>query len=302
MGPTAVGKTALAIKLAGRYPFDVISVDAAQVYRGMDIGTSKPDAGTLELVPHRLIDVCDPQERYSAGRFRQDALREINRTIGQGRTPLLVGGSMFYFKALAEGLSELPPASSAVSAEIEQLARSRGWTYLYEELKRIDPAAASQISPQDTQRIHRLLAIYRIQGRKPSEVMRGNRPQPIPFDIYRIALCTPNRDILKTRIEQRFQDMLECGFLDEAQHLYSSPGFDLSLPAMRTVGYRQAWDYLSGEISRQGMIDNAVRATCALAKRQLTWIRNTRDVIWVSSGRTDTSDLICEMLDTSLFS
>ena len=296
MGPTAVGKTALAVELASRLPVEVISVDAAQVYRGMDIGTSKPTAEILDQVPHRLIDICSPWERYSAGRFRTDALTEINDILQSGRVPLLVGGTMFYFKALADGLSELPPASIQIADELERVAIQKGWPHLHKELAMIDPDAAEGISPNDAQRIQRLLQIYRIRGVRPSEIMRDDRPGPLPFQILKVALIRSYRRCLQEQIRLRFHEMLDCGFLHEAETLFNSPKFDHSLPAMRCVGYRQAWQYLDGRISKDEMIAMAVTATCNLAKRQLTWIRNTPDVIWVAGDLTEPKDIVCSFI------
>lgn len=296
MGPTAAGKTALALELASRLPVEVINVDAAQVYRGMDIGTSKPTAEILDRVPHRLIDICSPWERYSAGRFRTDALIGINEILQNRRVPLLVGGTMFYFKALADGLSELPPASRQVADEIERAAARRGWPYLHQQLAVIDPEAANRISPNDAQRIQRLLQIHRFQGDRPSELMRNHRPDPLPFQIIQLALVRSDRKTLKAQIEKRFHIMLERGFLKEAETLYRAPQFSQSLPSMRSVGYRQAWRYLDGRISRTEMTDMVVTATCALAKRQITWIRGMSDVFWIAGDLTEPKDIVCSLI------
>ena len=297
MGPTAVGKTALAVNIASRLPVDVISVDAAQVYRGMDIGTSKPTADILDRVPHRLIDICDPWERYSAGRFRKDALTCIDNTLQSGRVPLLVGGTMFYFKVLADGLSDLPQASKDVADELEQAARIYGWPHLHNELRDIDPDAASKISPNDAQRIQRLLQIYRLRGIRPSELMRTSQPNPLPYEILKVAVIASNRQNLKTLIENRFHHMLERGFLREAQTLFSSPKFDRSLPAMRSVGYKQVWQYLDGEINKDELIKNVIAVTCNLAKRQLTWIRSIADVFWITQDLTEPTESICTLFE-----
>ena len=299
MGPTAVGKTELAVDLASRLPVDIISVDAAQVYRGMDIGTSKPDPAVLKKVPHRLLDICDPWERYSAGRFRTDAINEIGEILRNDRIPLLVGGTMFYFKSLAEGLSDLPSASKQIEDELDQTADEKGWSHLYEELLRIDPEAAQSISSNDVQRIQRLLLIYRLRGVRPSEIMRSNHPIPLPFDVIRIALINSDRRNLKLTIEDRFRKMVERGFLQEAEQLYRSPQFDRSLPAMRCVGYRQVWDYLDGQLKLNDLIAKAVVATAGLAKRQMTWIRNTADTYHVASDLVNSSDLIFQIIDKS---
>ncbi len=297
MGPTAVGKTELAIKIASRLSVEIISVDAAQVYRGMDIGTSKPTAEILNSVPHRLIDICDPWERYSAGRFRTDALTCIHSAWQRGRIPLLVGGTMFYFKALADGLSDLPSASKEVADALERSASTFGWPHLHEELRKIDPLSAKKISPNDAQRIQRLLQIYRLRGIRPSELMRASQPTPLPFEILKVAVVPSNRQNLKTLIEDRFRDMLERGFLHEAQLLFSSPRFDRSLPAMRSVGYRQTWQYLDGEINKDELTKSVVTATCNLAKRQLTWIRSISDVFWITHDLNQPTESICRLFE-----
>ena len=299
MGPTAVGKTALAVDLATRLPADIISVDAAQVYRGMDIGTSKPDSAVLKSVPHRLLDICEPWERYSAGRFRTDAINEIGQILQNDRIPLLVGGTMFYFKSLAEGLSDLPGASKQIENELDQMADEKGWSYLYEELQRIDPESAQSISSNDAQRIQRLLLIFRLSGVRPSEIMRSNHPTPLPFDVIKIALINSDRRNLKVTIEDRFRKMLEQGLLQEAEQLYRSPKFDRTLPAMRCVGYRQVWDYLDGQSKLNDLIAKAVVATTGLAKRQMTWIRNTADTYLVASDLVNSSDLVYQVIQKS---
>ncbi len=297
MGPTAVGKTELAIDIASRLPVEIISVDAAQVYRGMDIGTSKPTADILDSVPHRLIDICDPWERYSAGRFRTDALACIRIALQSGRVPMLVGGTMFYFKALADGLSDLPLSSEEVADELKRSASAYGWPYLYEELREIDPHAAIKISPNDVQRIHRLLQIYRLRGIRPSELMRAGRPTPLPFEILKVVVVASNRQNLKTQIEGRFRDMLERGFLHEAQRLFNSRRFDRSLPSMRSVGYRQTWQYFDGKINKDELIKGVVTATCNLAKRQLTWIRSISDVFWITHDLNEPAETICNLFE-----
>lgn len=297
MGPTAVGKTALAISIASRLSVEIISVDAAQVYRGMDIGTSKPTADVLDSVPHRLIDICDPWERYSAGRFRTDALNCIQSALQSGRVPMFVGGTMFYFKALADGLSDLPPVSDELADELERSASAYGWPHLHGELSKIDPHAARTISPNDAQRIRRLLQIYRLRGIPPSELMRASEPIPLPFDILKVAIVTSNRQNLKTLIEDRFHEMLERGFLHEAQLLFSSPKFDRSLPSMRSVGYKQTWQYLDGEINKDELTKSVVSATCNLAKRQLTWIRSVSDVFWINHDLNEPTDSICSLIE-----
>ncbi len=288
MGPTAAGKTATALALAAEFPFDIVSVDAAQVYRGMDIGTAKPDAPTLQRHPHRLIDVCDPWQAYSAGQFRTDALREIHEITSRGRVPLLVGGAMFYFHALEHGLSSLPSASERIRDEIKQRAHASDWSQLHAELAVIDPLAAAKISPNDAQRIQRLLELNYIESQTSADLMRQNKAERLLFDIVKIAICKPTREQLRRLIAKRFERMLELGLLAEAEKLYQAEQFNASLPAMRLVGYKQLWEYFAGSISYSQMKESAIRATSAVAKRQLTWIRNSGNVIW--SIRADGAD------------
>lgn len=283
MGPTAVGKTGLALELAERFPIDVISVDASQVYRSMDIGTAKPSAEVLKRVPHQLIDVCDPWDRYSAGRFCRDARFQIDSSLQQNRIPFLVGGTMFYFRALEEGLSNLPPASTSYSQQLQDRAQIEGWSRLHAELMKIDPFSASKISPNDSQRIQRLLDLHQTVGQPPSETMLKNKMQPLPYIVRKIAFVDSYRNCLRIKISNRFREMLDQGFIEEAENLYKSSWFDVSLPAMRSVGYRQAWKYLSGEINYSEMASSAIQATSQMAKRQLTWLRNSTNVTWLTS-------------------
>lgn len=276
---------------------DVISVDAAQVYRSMDIGTSKPSADILARIPHRLVDICDPWERYSAGRFRTDALNCIQTAISQGRVPLFVGGTMFYFKALQDGLSDLPPRSEEYGDNIRKVASVHGWPHLHDELCMIDPDAAQRISPNDTQRIERLLQIYRLRGIRPSKLMQASQPTPLSFNILKVAVVPSDRQNLRTLIQDRFQDMLNRGFINEAHQLFRSPKFDRSLPSMRSVGYRQVWRYLEGEINKEELTESVVTATCNLAKRQLTWIRSMSDVFWVTHDLNCPTKSICNLYE-----
>ena len=300
MGPTGVGKTATAVDLVGQFPLDIVSVDAAQVYKGMDIGTAKPSSEELKRAPHRMIDICSPWERYSAGRFCDDALKEIRQIIDRGRIPLLVGGTMFYFKALESGLSALPQASGEIRLKLDRRLVSEGIQSLYAQLVEIDPVCAARISPGDVQRILRLLELYLIKGAPPSELMSENQAIPIPFEILKIAVFADDRSELRARISDRFQKMLQAGLVAEAQLLYRNPRFDRNLPAMRSVGYRQAWQYFDGDLSLDEMTQNAVQATCAIAKRQLTWMRNAADVTWVLSDAKSSVDKIGRVLQSRL--
>ncbi len=283
MGPTASGKTGLAAELHEKFPLDIISVDSALVYRGMDIGTAKPDDAFLARAPHRLINLREPNENYSAADFREDALIEMSRIHGAGRVPLLVGGTLLYFRALSGGLAELPPASPLLRKRLEKQASSKGWPAMHQLLAERDPEAARRIHPNDPQRIQRALEVIEITGRKLSDLQREHRlqqEQQSGFRILRLVVCPQQRSVLHQRIEQRFDAMLERGFMDEVQELYQRPGIQRDMPAMRCVGYRQAWSYLEGEISFDEMRSQAIAATRQLAKRQLTWLRQETSAIW----------------------
>jgi len=282
MGPTASGKSQLAMALAGRLPAEIVSVDSAQVYRGMDIGTAKPPAADRRRVPHHLIDIVDPTEAYSAARFRADALPLVAAIAGRGRVPLLVGGTMLYFKALRDGLSALPAADAALRAEIEAEAARRGWPALHAELARVDPASAARIQPSDPQRIQRALEVCRLAGRPMSELIRGERSADAPLDIVWIALVPSDRLVLHRRIAERFESMLAAGLVAELAALRSRYALSPDLPSMRCVGYRQAWEHLDGRISRDELRDRGIFATRQLAKRQLTWLRS-----WPGATRLD---------------
>ncbi len=297
MGPTASGKTNLAMGLCDHFAIDIISVDAAQVYRGMSIGTAKPDSATLKRYPHKLIDLCDPAQRYSAGRFRVDALREIRASLRRGRIPCLTGGTMFYFKALSDGLSQLPRASKDVGEQIRSAAARSGWPQLHARLREIDAAAAESIDPQDSQRIQRLLEVYYLNGELPSVAMRESPPDPMPFDCVRLAVTAGARTRLRTLIGARFQHMLESGFLDEVHSLYSRPDLDASMPSMKSAGYAQAWEYFDGSLDFDAMTAKAVQATCAVAKRQLTWLRNAANAVWLDNSSPNARDLLIRYLE-----
>jgi len=276
MGPTASGKTDVAISLCERFPFEVISVDSALVYRGMDIGTAKPDARTLRRTPHRLIDIRDPEESYSAGDFVRDAHAEMKAIFAAGRVPLLVGGTMMYFRALTEGIAELPSANEEIRAGIDSEAEDIGWPAMHTLLCRIDPAAAARIEQGDRQRIQRALEVYRVSGRPLSEWqdVAALGARNAEFRYTKIALQIEPRSLLHERIERRLGQMLEAGFVDELRSLMQRPGLDRDGPAMRSVGYRQFWAHLAGECSLEEASARALAATRQLAKRQLTWLRS----------------------------
>lgn len=282
MGPTASGKTALAIALRQKLPVDIISVDSALIYRGMDIGTAKPDANEQSLAPHRLIDILDPAFPYSAADFRRDALNAMEEITAAGRIPLLVGGTMLYFKALLEGLSPLPSANSDVRAEIEKKAAEQGWEAIHKELALVDPVAAQRIHPNDPQRLSRALEVYLISGKTMTELTQISG-ESLPYDVYQFAIAPKDRNVLHQRIEARFKQMLTCGFEDEVKSLYERGDLHEDLPSVRCVGYRQMWSYLSGEIDYDEMVYRGICATRQLAKRQITWLRGWNDIHWLDS-------------------
>jgi len=287
MGPTASGKTALAVKLAQRLPFEIISVDSALVYRGMDIGTAKPDAETLRIAPHRLIDMLDPAEAYSAGQFRSDALREIAAIQAAGRFPLLVGGTMLYFRALERGLAKLPAADPTVRAHLAADMAEQGSAALHRRLAQVDPGAAARIHPHDAQRIQRALEVYELTGQPLTELWGGSHNELLPFRIIKLIMAPVERRILHERIAQRFRAMLEQGFVAEVERLRARGDLDLNKPAMRAVGYRQVWDYLDGVLDYPAMVERGIVATRQFAKRQLTWLRSESGAIWLDSAAPD---------------
>jgi tRNA dimethylallyltransferase len=278
MGPTASGKSDVAWKIAERLPIEIVSVDSAQVYRHMDIGTAKPDAKTRAALPHHLIDLLEPHERYSAARFVDDALAAMREITRHGNTPLLVGGTMLYFRALLEGLSELPPADSGLRGEIEAKAEKAGWPAVHEELQRLDPSSAARIHPTDSQRIQRALEVCYISGKPMSEVLKAPRVPRLPYRIAHIALVPSDRTLLHQRIAQRFDEMLKRGLIDEVRTIRDKFPVNDASPSMRCVGYRQIWMYLSGQINSAEMRQMALAATRQLAKRQLTWLRPMEEI------------------------
>jgi tRNA dimethylallyltransferase len=283
MGPTASGKTGLAINLAQLLDTEVISVDSALVFRGMDIGTAKPDEKEREGVPHHLIDILDPSERYSTGQFQKDATIAIEAIHQQGRIPILAGGTMLYFHGLIHGISSLPPADPVIRAAIETEAQLKGWAFLHEQLGRIDPVAAQRIHPNDPQRIQRALEIHRLTGRTMTAVIAENPPPPQRFRPIPVLLSPSNRETLALRINQRFLQMLEKGLLEEVRALKSRGDLHTDLPSMRAVGYRQVWDYLEGTLSYEAMIERGMAATRQFAKRQLTWLRKESYAVELAS-------------------
>ena len=286
MGPTASGKTALAIELVQRLPLEIVSVDSAQIYKTMDIGTGKPDAKTLTLAPHRLIDFLDPLESYSAARFCEDARREMANIRAAGKVPLLVGGTMLYFKALRDGLASMPAADERVRADILNQASAEGWAAIHTELAAVDPIAASRIHPNDPQRLQRALEVFRVSGRSLSDWQAMQSPLPDGGDAFVFLSIQPvDRSVLHQRIERRFRQMLEDGLVGEVEALFARGDLGPELPSIRSVGYRQVWQYLSQEIGFDGMVERGVIATRQLAKRQITWLRG-----WPSLKNFDSDD------------
>jgi tRNA dimethylallyltransferase len=286
MGPTASGKTDLAIRLREHYPVEIISVDSALIYRGMDIGTAKPTKEELVQAPHRLIDILDPCESYSAADFCRDALNVMNEIVAQGKIPLLVGGTMLYYKALLDGLSPLPAADAAVRQQIELEAEDMGWQALHEQLKAIDPVSAERIHPNDPQRLSRALEVYRISGKTLTELTKV-KGEPLPFRVKQFAIAPKERAELHRRIELRFERMVASGFESEVRNLYSRGDLHPDLPSIRCVGYRQMWDYLEGNCTFDDAIYRGICATRQLAKRQITWLRSWDDLVWLDSESID---------------
>lgn len=274
MGPTASGKTELAVELVQRLPLEIVSVDSALVYRGMDIGTAKPDAAVLERAPHRLINLLEPLEPYSAAQFCADARREIEQIHAAGRIPLLTGGTMLYYRALAQGLSDLPSANPEVRERIDQQAREQGWEALHRRLAQVDPQAAQRIHPNDPQRIQRALEVYEITGVNMTKSCAQSARAQFPWPLLKLALMPADRSLLHARIALRFRNMLALGLVEELEELLRRYPLTPDLPSMRTVGYRQVLNYLMGDLTYEGMVERGVIATRQLAKRQITWLRS----------------------------
>lgn len=287
MGPTASGKTALAVELVQRFPLEIISVDSAMIYRGMDIGTAKPGEEILRIAPHRLINICDPLDAYSAGKFRVDALHEINNIHSQGKIPLLVGGTMLYYRALQQGLATLPRADVALRQQLLLRAEKEGWAALHAELKQLDPIAAARIHTNDSQRVQRALEVYYLTG-KPITYWQQTDTSPLAdYHVLNLALIPQNRALLHERIAIRFGLMLQMDFIDEVKQLFARSDLSPQLPSIRSVGYRQAWSYLANEITYEEMQAKAIAATRQLAKRQITWLRAWPDKVELNADDED---------------
>lgn len=287
MGPTASGKTDLAIRLAKECDCEIISVDSALIYKQMDIGTAKPSNDELTQAPHALVNIIDPLEAYSAGDFRDDAIRLMHEIVARGKTPLLVGGTMLYYKALVDGLSPLPSANPEIRAELEKQAEQFGWQYLHDQLEEIDPISAKRIHVNDPQRLSRALEVYRISGKSMTELTE-TKSEPLPFNFKQFAIAPNDKKVLHERIERRFKLMLDAGFEQEVERLRKRGDLHLDLPSMRCVGYRQMWEYLDGKMDHEEMIFRGVVATRQLAKRQMTWLRGWKsEITWLESGCDD---------------
>lgn len=282
MGPTASGKTGLAIELLEHLDCEIISVDSALVYRGMDIGTAKPSKEELASAPHRLIDIRQPNEPYSVADFCRDAKTEIRDILAKGKIPLLVGGTMLYFKSLVEGLSDLPEADPDIRANIEAVAEEYGWPHIHAQLEKVDPDSASKIHPNHSQRLSRALEVYQVTG-KPMSCFHGHLlgGLELEYDWVQLALAPNDRSILHQRIALRFEQMIQNGFLDEMRTLVARGDLHENLPSMRSVGYRQAWDYLHQKCGYEAFVDQGIVATRRLAKRQLTWLRSWKGLEWL---------------------
>ena len=300
LGPTAAGKTALAVELVRRHRFQIVSVDSAQIYRGMDIGTGKPDSDILKLAPHRLIDIRDPAEVYSASEFRRDVQVHIDEILRQGDTPLLVGGTMLYFKVLRDGLADMPNADPQVRREIEALAADQGWAGVHRQLVQVDPESAARIHPNDLQRLQRSLEVFLVSGKtmtqlhteersareKPARegpsgeefVPDGGHHQRLPYKLHFFAVQAGERSVLHSRIARRFMQMLADGLVAEVESLYAREDLNPLLPSIKSVGYRQVWQYLSGDLNYDEMVEKSIIATRQLAKRQLTWLRSWQNL------------------------
>jgi tRNA dimethylallyltransferase len=300
MGPTASGKTGVALELAQRLRVEIVSVDSALVYRHMDIGTAKPDADTRLSVPHHLIDIIDPTENYSAAQFCDDALEIMRDITDRGRVPLLVGGTMLYFKSLREGLSDLPAADATTRMVIDAMADDVGWPALHRELERVDPETAERLDPNDAQRIQRAMEIFYLTGKPMSALIAAGRSRPLPFRLIQAALVPADRAVLHARIAERFETMLELGLLNELKWLRENYDLQPGLPSMRCVGYRQAWQYLDGEFGLGTLREKAVAATRQLAKRQLTWLRATHQVTVFDCLEEGVSGQVGEWLEGQL--
>ncbi len=292
MGPTASGKSELAVALACRLNCEIISVDSVMVYRGLDIGSAKPSSDEMGDIPHYLIDILDPAEAYSTGRFREQALTTMSFIADKGKIPLLVGGTMLYFNALLRGLAQLPAADAAIRRQIDREAGRYGWAVMHQILADIDPVAAARIHPNDPQRIQRALEVFRVSGQTLTDLHAQSRKESIPFDVIKLIVAPEQRSVLHRRIERRFSTMLEQGLIEEVKTLLERKDLSEEMPSIRSVGYRQIWGYLQGRYDKETMIDRAVVATRQLAKRQLTWLRKEQTAFHYRSENSDLLNVV----------
>jgi tRNA dimethylallyltransferase len=287
MGPTASGKTDLAIELVKNYPFEIISVDSALIYKGMDIGTAKPSSAELAIAPHHLIDFLDPAQSYSTAKFRMDALAIMADIHARNKIPLLVGGTMLYHRSLLYGLSELPQANEVIRQQLDDEAKLKGAGFMHEKLMAIDPVAAKRIHPNDPQRIQRALEVYEISGKPMTQLQQESQAEALDCNVFKMIVAPKSRELLRERIAIRFNNMIEQGFIEEVQQLYGRGDLDLSLPSMRAVGYRQVWEYLEGKMDKGQMIERGITITRQFAKRQMTWLRREEDALWLDTEESD---------------
>lgn len=296
MGPTASGKTHLAVKLVQHFPFEIISVDSTLVYRQMNIGTAKPDEAILKIAPHHLIDIRDPKDTYSAAQFREDALHEIKNIEAHGKIPLCVGGTMLYFQALQKGLAVMPSADSHTRDQLSAEAAQKGWPALHARLETIDPLAAKRIHPNDAQRIQRALEVYLLTGKNITSWQKEQKNGLLDYKIHTLIVAPVERSILHARIEARFKQMLKEGLIEEVKKLYARHDLSGQMQSLRSVGYRQVWEYLAGQYSFDEMQEKAIAATRQLAKRQLTWLRHWPDALWFDSEASDLYEQVAKYL------
>ena len=293
LGPTAAGKTQLALALAQKFPIEIVSVDSALIYRDMNIGTAKPDVATMKAIPHHLIDICDPSESYSVAQFKQDAEFAISDILQRNKIPLLVGGTMMYFNMLRKGIAELPSADPGIRQRLTKEAALKGWPRLHARLLQVDPVSAARIHAQDGQRIQRALEVFLQSGRNLTDWLANQTSPQLPYHMHTWIVAPTSRVVLHERIAARFEQMFQAGFVEEVRHLYERGDLSLENPSMRSVGYRQVWQYLAGEYSLNEAREKGIIATRQLAKRQFTWLRRFTDVLWFDALDPNLFDRLC---------
>ena len=301
LGPTAIGKTQLALELADKLPVSLINVDSVQIYRGMNIGTGKPDAATLAQYPHQLMDIMDPSQAYSAADFRDDAIRVMQEAVDAGKTPVLVGGTMLYFKVLRDGLAEMPNADPGIRREIEELAANLGWEAVHAELAIVDPESAARIHRNDPQRLQRALEVYRLTGKSLSAHHAAESMKTaadLPCSLHFMAIQAADRAVLHERISARFQAMLASGLIEEVQELHDREDLHIHLNSIKSVGYRQIWQYLEGDLDYDGMVERSIIATRQLAKRQITWLRSWPNLLQLGEPPAKSIDNVLKYLES----